>query len=99
MHHAASNKFDLPDLRYFGNLDKATASLIIHWINVASLRKNQFIKITQSQENCDIMKQGIYEITSFLCVIGCNDYTHIKIGAPYKNEADYINRKSLQDQH
>ena len=76
------------------SLDKSTVCRIIRRVTVALSRKlDEFVKFPASQEERDVIKQGLYEIANFPCAIGIIDGTHIRIIAPTDNEWDFVNRK------
>ena len=75
-------------------LDKSTVCRIIRRVTVAlSRRLDEFVKFPETQEERDIVKQGLYEIANFPCAIGVIDASHIRIIAPTDNEWDFVNRK------
>ena len=58
-----------------------------------SRRLDEFVKFPETQEERDIVKQGLYEIANFPCAICVIDAAHIRIIAPTDNEWDFVNRK------
>ena len=94
LRYLASGSFQQVTGDTFAGLDKSTVCRIIRRVTVALSRKiGEFIKIPESQEERDAVKQGLYEIANFPCAIGIIDASHIRIIAPTENEPDFVNRK------
>jgi hypothetical protein len=76
-------------------VDKSTVSRTVRDISLAlNRRRNQFIKRPSLNNEIDKIKnKNIFLQAGFPSVIGCVDYTHIRIQAPHHNENNYVNRK------
>ena len=94
LRYLASGSFQQVTGDTIAGLDKSTVSRIIRRVTVAlSRRINQFIKFPETQEERDVIKQGLYDIANFPCAIGIVDGSHIRIQSPTDNEWDFVNRK------
>ena len=75
--------------------DKATVSRIVRKVSLALANKHeQWIQFPTTMEEKNTIREGMYNIAGFPCVIGCVDGTHIRIQAPSQNEPNYVNRKN-----
>jgi hypothetical protein len=57
------------------------------------MRPDLEINFPETQEERDVIKQGLYDIANFPCAIGIVDGLHIRIQSPTDNEWDFVNRK------
>ncbi|CAC5391218.1 HARBI1 [Mytilus coruscus] len=57
--------------------------------------KNEFISFPTSKANVDEVKIGFYEQADFPHIVGCVDYTKVRIQRPVEDEAAFVNRKNF----
>lgn len=79
----------------FAGIDKSTASRAIYKVvsSIAQLHR-ELIKMPETQDELEIVKQQFYAISRFPRCIGAIDCTHIRIQSPGGNNAEiFRNRK------
>lgn len=77
------------------DVGRATALRAVRRVTHALFKKASiFIQWPSGDRSVDIMR-GFEEASGFPKTIGAIDGTHIRIDAPKKNPADYVNRKGF----
>ena len=54
---------------------------------------DEFVRFPHTQEQLDVIKNGLYEIANFPCAIGLIGCSHMRNIASTYNEPDFVNRK------
>ena len=73
----------------FGSYDKSTVSRVVRRVTqVLAAKVNDFIKFPATRAERDEIKQGMFKVGGFPCMISCIDGTHMRIKSPSQNEPD-----------
>lgn len=76
-------------------MERATAVRSVRRVTHAVFRRSaKFIQWPSGDRTVNVMR-GFEEASRFPRTIGAIDGTHIRIDAPKKNSADYVNRKGF----
>jgi len=81
------------------NVGRATALRAVRRVTRALFSKSSIFIQWPSGDRAVTIMQGFERASGFPGIIGAIDGTHIRINAPKKNSADYVNRKGYHSIH